>query len=314
MSFVVTAASTATVAALGGGALGVGAAATAGSLGAAAGGALAGAATASALGSGVGALSAAVQGQDVGEGALMGAVSGVATAGVGAGLGAVAAPAVTGLGQVAQGAAIGGAAGAAGGAAGAAAGGKDVGMGALVGGAGGAVSGGAFKALSPAPGAAPEASMLDGAAKVVSTPSAPITGGEIGIGLKSAGLGAATQYAGNSMVDSAKLAKEDAARGEAAVANSSGLGALQAAGLPVGKGPLGQLGSIGMATGGITALAQGGQIPVKEGAYIIPADVVSALGNGSSKAGAEYLQRLMIEVRKEAVNIQGIGAAKNHVQ
>ena len=40
--------------------------------------------------------------------------------------------------------------------------------------------------------------------------------------------------------------------------------------------------------------------------------MVSALGNGSSKAGAEYLKRLMIEVRKEAANLQGLGAAKRH--
>jgi hypothetical protein len=35
--------------------------------------------------------------------------------------------------------------------------------------------------------------------------------------------------------------------------------------------------------------ASGGQIALKEGQFIIPADVVSALGNGSTKAGARFL-------------------------
>ena len=38
---------------------------------------------------------------------------------------------------------------------------------------------------------------------------------------------------------------------------------------------------------------QGGSIKLQDGAFIIPADVVSALGNGSSKAGAKYLTHLM---------------------
>jgi hypothetical protein len=126
------------------------------------------------------------------------------------------------------------------------------------------------------------------------------------------------------MVDSqaanSLASQQDKARGlDAANQGNSGLAALAAAGLPSkgqlpeGTGPMGGLGNIGRATGGITALAHGGQIPLEDGAYIIPADVVSALGNGSSKAGADYLRRLMIEVRKEAVNLQGMGAAKKHV-
>ena len=66
--------------------------------------------------------------------------------------------------------------------------------------------------------------------------------------------------------------------------------------------PLGGLGNIGY--------AEGGHVPLKNGAYIIPADVVSALGNGSSKAGAEFLQRLMAQVKQEAIKRQGVGAAK----
>jgi hypothetical protein len=114
-------------------------------------------------------------------------------------------------------------------------------------------------------------------------------------------------------------AQQDIARGAAFNSQGdSGLAALNAAGLPsksqlpAGVGPFGGLANIGRATGGLTALAHGGQVPLGDGAYIIPADVVSALGNGSSKAGAQYLRQLMIEVRKEAVNLQGLGGAKKH--
>ena len=68
------------------------------------------------------------------------------------------------------------------------------------------------------------------------------------------------------------------------------------------QGPISGIGSIGM--------AKGGQVPVRDGAYIIPADVVSALGNGSSKAGAEFLRRLMEEVKHNAVSRHGLGAAR----
>ena len=66
------------------------------------------------------------------------------------------------------------------------------------------------------------------------------------------------------------------------------------------------------AQGGVM-YAHGGHVPLKNGAYIIPADVVSALGNGSSKAGAEFLQRLMVQVKHEATKRQGLGAARKHV-
>jgi hypothetical protein len=146
----------------------------------------------------------------------------------------------------------------------------------------------------------------------------PITGDQLSAGLTGLAGAAGTDYAGNSIIDAqdaaAKAAAEDKARGlDFASQGSSGLAGVRAAGLPDGSGPLGGLGSIGRATGGITALAHGGQVALGDGAYIIPADVVSALGNGSSKAGADYLRRLMIEVRKEAIGRQGMGAAKKHV-
>lgn len=46
----------------------------------------------------------------------------------------------------------------------------------------------------------------------------------------------------------------------------------------------------GFAEGGLTTL-RGGGIAMREGQYVIPADVVSAIGNGSSKAGAKFLEQ-----------------------
>ena len=46
----------------------------------------------------------------------------------------------------------------------------------------------------------------------------------------------------------------------------------------------------GFAEGGLTTL-KGGGISMREGQYVVPADVVSAIGNGSSKAGAKFLEQ-----------------------
>ena len=35
--------------------------------------------------------------------------------------------------------------------------------------------------------------------------------------------------------------------------------------------------------------AGGGEVNLEDGQFILPADIVSALGNGSTKAGAEFL-------------------------
>ena len=288
------------------------------------------------VGAGVGAIKAAASGEDVGKGALMGGVGGAVTGGVAPGLGsAVAAPLTSAVGSTATGAVVGGVAGAAGGAAGSAAGGQDVGTGALMGGATGAVAGGTMGAIGPAPTGdlATAAGGTPVSADPVGTASAGTAGETIGTGVTSvqpsgalgdlaqgvsnAGL-PVTEYTGNQMINAAEAAKkaagEDATRaGVFANQNQAGMANLKSLGFGAPSGPLSSLSGIGKATGGLTALAHGGQIPLKDGAYIIPADVVSALGNGSSKAGAEFLRHLMMEVRKEAVGRQGIGAAKNHV-
>lgn len=149
MSFIVAAASTATVSALTAGAVttGVAGAITAGSIGAAAGGIAAGAATAGALGAGIGAAGAAITGGDVGKGALSGAVTGAVTGGIAPGLGG----ATAGLGAVGSGAVTGGIAGAAGSAAGAGAVGEDAGKAALMGGGIGALGGALGGAMKGAP-------------------------------------------------------------------------------------------------------------------------------------------------------------------
>lgn len=57
------------------------------------------------------------------------------------------------------------------------------------------------------------------------------------------------------------------------------------------------------AIGGLTSLAKGG-VNLQDSDYIIPADVVSALGNGSSKAGARYLDQQFARLH----SVGGVGA------
>jgi hypothetical protein len=58
-------------------------------------------------------------------------------------------------------------------------------------------------------------------------------------------------------------------------------------------------------------MAKGGKVPLTDGAFIIPADVVSALGNGSTKAGAAYLDRLLEEVKSVSSKRHGLGNLKH---
>lgn len=247
-----------------------------------------------------GAASAATGGQDVGKGALLGGATGAVTGGAAGAAGpspVAGTPATAGTPLPAQtpmpslteiGTNVPGGAG------------NTVGLASATPESGGALSG-----------------LADSAASGISKAGVPITGDQLSTGLNALGAGAVTDYAGQSIVDAqdaAKKAEQQNAQGaiDFANQNQAGMANLKGLGFGAPSGPLSSLGSIGKATGGLTALAHGGQIPLKDGAYIIPADVVSALGNGSSKAGAEFLRHLMMEVRKEAVNIQGLGAAKKH--
>ena len=298
------------------------------------------------LGSGLGAIQGAITGQGAGKGALGGAITG----GIGgaaapfiSGLGSMAA-------QVAGGALAGGAASAAGAAAtgkpvgtsamiGAGLGGALAGINANTGAAGGASTAGGTAAKTAA------GAVGQDALKVGNT---PLVGDAYS---KSLGLGPisempapgtatpATSSTANPLskigdaitkMPAGQMVKNIGAIGVAGMADKalnpaapkqdtstptsvpltvapqvSGIYQPSSTGGSSPSNPLGGLGNIGF--------AKGGHVPLKDGAYIIPADVVSALGNGSSKAGAEFLQRLMIQVKHEAVKRQGMGAARAHV-
>lgn len=45
-------------------------------------------------------------------------------------------------------------------------------------------------------------------------------------------------------------------------------------------------------------MADGGEVALSDGEYIIPADVVSAMGNGSSEAGANRLDQMVMDLRQ----------------
>lgn len=44
-------------------------------------------------------------------------------------------------------------------------------------------------------------------------------------------------------------------------------------------------------------MADGGEVMLSDGEYIIPADVVAAMGNGSSNAGADMLDKMVLDIR-----------------
>jgi len=104
-----------------------------------------------------------------------------------------------------------------------------------------------------------------------------------------------------------------------------GLGAIQqdqanAQSRKVGNQIAAQQGWGGFSQGGYAALhaAHGGSVHVRDGAFVIPADVVSALGNGSSKAGARFLTHLFASLERgpapEAGNLAADRAMKRHAK
>lgn len=151
-----------------------------------------------------------------------------------------------------------------------------------------------------------------------STVAATTIGGALAAGTVGAGVLAGAGMGINSMVEDAQQANQAAAQNKAAqqqyMANQNTIPSAVTAAMGSSGGVLSPVGDIGQqsaATGGMLTLKQGGHVPLKDGAYIIPADVVSALGNGSSKAGAEFLRHLMAEVRREAIKRQGLGAVRH---
>ena len=133
--------------------------------------------------------------------------------------------------------------------------------------------------------------------------------GTAALGAVGAGIGLMADA--NNQAD--KIAAQNKAVQQKYIADTSSVPTAVTDATGVSTGDLAPVGDIGQsaATGGLLALKKGGHVPLKDGAYIIPADVVSALGNGSSKAGAEFLRRLLVEVRNESVKRQGLGAVSN---
>jgi len=130
------------------------------------------------------------------------------------------------------------------------------------------------------------------------------------LGAAAAGIGTAIDDAVNA--DEAVAANR--AQQQKYMANQAAVPTAVTDATGIAESPVSGLGDIGKqsaATGGMLTLKQGGHVPLKDGAYIIPADVVSALGNGSSKAGAEFLRNLLAEVRRKAIRQQGLGAIKS---
>ena len=60
----------------------------------------------------------------------------------------------------------------------------------------------------------------------------------------------------------------------------------------------------------------GGEEPARlsDGEFVVPADVVSHLGNGNSQAGSEQLYSMMDRVRKERTGTTMQGAQINPMQ
>ena len=214
-------------------------------------------ATAALVGTGLGTAAGATA---VGAGGV-GLMSAGTTAALASGLGAAGAGALAGAGL---------------GAAGSALTGGDPGKGAMMGALGGAATGGIGSALGGGTGAAAGSTgtaVLDPMFGIAPNAASSATGG----------LGSTL---GNVGTEVAKAAVPTAIQG---------LGGMMGAGY---SGPSAtdiairnqqeqrQAKQLGSQTWG---LAGGGEVNLEDGQFILPADVVSALGNGSTKAGAEFL-------------------------
>lgn len=253
------------------------------------------------LGSGLGAVKSAIAGEDVGQGALMGAATGAVGGGLAPGIGAAGAAAgpAGSVANIAAQTAAGAASGAIANTAGAAVGGKPIGTAALVGGlTGGALAGinaaGAPAVSGPVDTPANGVSIgLDqpGALDTLGSKLSDVSGSQALTNVGILGAGAMAENALNQKPEEAADVSPKLAPGLPSAMKPKDV---------YNQGPIGGMATIGM--------ARGGQVPVRDGAYIIPADVVSALGNGSSKAGAEFLRRLMEEVKTQGIKRHGLGA------
>lgn len=248
-------------------------------------------------------------GTAAGAGATAGLLSAGTTAAIGSGLGAMGTGALVGSGLGAAGSALTGGDPGKGALMGAAGGAATGGLGSMFGGAGSAATGTAgntFGGIGSAA-SAPAASEALSAANVLGPNSllagAPSsTGGltanigeqfaqGVGSGVSQAGVNTASGLGGAIPSSVSNIAKEAAPE-----VFKTGLSAL-----PMGGGYSGpsttdvnvrdyvegkKAKELGSQTWG---LAGGGEVALEDGQFILPADVVSALGNGSTKAGAQFL-------------------------
>lgn len=129
--------------------------------------------------------------------------------------------------------------------------------------------------------------------------SAGLATGLVGAATLGAGVGG---IAGADAAEANKMKRADqqtsAANAVAAAAPAAATNLYSASTAPISSG-----GQQYFATGGLTSLAKGG-VNLQDSDYIIPADVVSALGNGSSKAGARYLDQQFARLN----SVGGVGA------
>lgn len=232
------------------------------------------------VGSGLGAATSAITGGDPGEGAMFGALGGAATGGLGSALGA----------------GTGSAAGSAASSAGSSFGGLGEG------------------AIQPSLGQAFSASNVMGPGSLVASgaPAAPTVTGNmagqfaqsIGSGIGSTGTQAAsgilgavpsgiTDFVKSSLpsfvtdtatsvlsptgADQYGMSQKQYEEEQKASAEDARALSRQMYGRPLGGGKLGD------------RFAEGGDVNLRDGDFILPADIVSAMGDGSTKAGAKFL-------------------------
>lgn len=266
------------------------------------------------IGAASGGIMSAINHQPIWKGMLIGAATGAAGGGLGAGLGALggaagsAGGAAGGTGGAAGGAAGGTGGGAVGGGAGGVTGGTAGAVGGTGGGAvGGASGGGGSAVVNPAVQAAltesPTAITSQGIGTAANAPT-------IGLGGAAPAAPATAESGLTSMTDKAMPALKgsvpgmvlDTAKGVMGGTTFTGDAgkeqeAKEAQGSQWAADTYGSAGGSwlpGKAEGGVATIraARGGSVRLKNGDYVVPADVVSALGNGSTKAGAKYLTHL----------------------
>ena len=250
--------------------------------------------TGSAIGSGLGAATSAISGGDPGEGAAMGAIGGAVTGGLGslAGSGSSAVGGVTGQ-------------------AGSEVAALEPSVSAITKGVASPAFDTAAKGIPGAAEVAAAEPLASGATQVAAStaPSAIAASAPKGFtGFEATADKLATETA----LGGAQQLYGDYQQGQANAESRR-----QGEELAASRG-FGGFGSF--AEGGYASLhaAHGGSVQVRDGAFVIPADVVSALGNGSSKAGAKYLTQLFKNLEqgppKKAGNLAAERAMKRHAK